>query len=148
MPDKRSAIPPIPGPTPPEPRGSDPWSDETWGQNALNVTFETVETDVFEFSAEGSTDHKNDGNASFDNEFQLFRAGDNNNDAKARDVGLHQQQQDRAETPLVAVAVHEQLSATYNDTSDEPSCHLEGSVYVRAMSDMSRHPFCLVVRDL
>ena len=125
------------------PRGSDPWSDETWGENAVNVTFETVETDVFEFSTEGSSIQN--GNSPEDVEFSLYRGG---SAVASREMRQQEQQRKPAGPPLVTVAVHEQLSATYDDVSEEPSCHLEGSVYVRATADMSRHPFCLVVRDL
>lgn len=122
-----------------EPRGSDPWSDQTWGQNALNVTFETLETDVFEFSAGESLQN---GDSPEDVEFSLFRGG---TAATLREV---KPEKKKTGPPLVGVAVHEQLSATYDDASEEPSSHLEGTVTVRATTDMSRHPFCLVIRDL
>ena len=148
MPDSRNNAPDFfkefedaESPSSGERRGqSDPWSDETWGQNALNATFETVETDVFEFSAENSVSHADSPD---DVAFSLFRGG---NAAAARD----KKHADPKHTgpPVVSVAIHEQLSATYDDVSEEPSCHLEGTVYVRATTDMSRHPFCLVVRDL
>jgi hypothetical protein len=121
-----------------KPRGSDPWSDETWGQSALNVTFETVETDVFEFSAEGSVQNED---SPSDVEFSLFRGGVSREPFKqSRGVP--------AGPPVVTVTVHERLSAVYDDVSEEPSCHLEGSIHVRTSVDVSRHPFCLVMRDL
>lgn len=122
---------------------SDPWSDETWGQNALNVTFETVETDVFEFPAENSISHADSPD---DVAVSLFRGG-NHATASRADKNL-QQEQKHSGPPLVSVAVYEQLSATYDDVSEEPNCHLEGTVHVQATTDMSRHPFCLVIRDL
>lgn len=121
---------------------SDPWSDETWGQHALNVTLETVETDVFEFAAENSVTHADSPD---DVAYSLFRGG---NAAASREKQHQHTEQRHSGPPVVSVALHEQLSATYDDVSPEPSCHLEGNVYVRAVTDMSRHPFCLVMRDL
>lgn len=124
---------------------SDPWSDETWGQQAaMNVTFETVETDIFEFSAGNSVSHADSPD---DVAFSLFRGGNAAAAAAASRDKKHQEQK-HSGPPVVAVAVREQLSATYDDVSAEPSCHLEGTVHVRGMTDMSRHPFCLVMRDL
>lgn len=129
-----------PGTAQAEPRWSDPWSDETWGQNALmNVTFETVETDVFEFSAGESAQN---GASPSDVEFSLFRGGN-----AVRDGHLPQEKRN-AGPPSVSVSMHEQLSSIYDDASQEPSCHLEGTIHVRSTTDMSRHPFCLVLRDL
>ena len=127
------------GAAPAVPRGSDPWSDETWGQNAMNVTYETVETDVFEFSAGES---ELNGASPSDVELSLFRGGN-----AARDGNLLQEKKNTG-PPAVSVAVHEQLSAIYDDVSPEPSCHLEGTIHVRSTTDMSRHCFCLVLRDL
>jgi hypothetical protein len=132
---KHMAEPP-PVPVEPKPRGSDPWSDETWGQNALNVTFETVETDVFEFSAEDSVVANSN-----EEEFALFRGGVAPPSKRGVPTG----------PPLVTVTVHERLSAVYNgDVAEEPVTHVEGAIHVCSAStaDMSRHPFCLVLRDL
>eukprot|EP00977_Amphora_coffeiformis_P013648 scaffold3608_cov183-Amphora_coffeaeformis.AAC.35 len=124
-----------------EPRGSDPWSDETWRQNdaMMNVTFDTVETDVFEFSAGESDLHQTPS----DVELSLFRGGGHKVATERRNNN-----KGGASLPVVAVAVHEQLSAIYDDVSQEPSCHLEGTIHVKSSTDMSRHPFCLVLRDL
>ena len=119
--------------------GSDPWSDASWGENALNVTFETVETDVFEFSTEESS-LQNDGNSPEDVEFSLFRGTGRMADRSRASPAMG--------SPVVQVALHELLAATYDDVSEEPNFQLEGTVHVRALSDLSRHPFCLVLHDL
>lgn len=126
--------------------GSDPWSDETWGQHALNVTFETVETDVFEFTAEENTDQQDD--TPDDLEQSLFRGVKVAASAAAAPKRDMHPERRPVELPVVAVHMNEQLSAIYDDVSESPSCHLEGSIYVTPTVDMSRHSFCLVVRDL
>ena len=49
---------------------------------------------------------------------------------------------------LVRVAMHEQVSALYDGVTDEPSCHVEGSIYVQTTKDLESKPFLLVIRDL
>ena len=160
----------------PPPRESDPWSDETWRPNnhnnhhhnngdrdvtAMNVTFDTVETDVFEFSAgESELNHRagvDDGEVfrtPSDVEWSIFRGAKNNAKDNKKFVGDEDDDDDGRRRknanglPVVSVSVDEQLSAMYDDVSQEPTCHLEGAVHARSMVDMGQHPFCLVLRDL
>ena len=48
---------------------------------------------------------------------------------------------------LVRVAVHEQVSALYDGVTDEPTCHVEGSIYVQPTEDLQAKTFLLVIRD-
>lgn len=140
MPDSKQLPPDFPGRPSREMRGSDPWSDETWGNGGLNnVTFETVETDVFEFTAEDTRKHADSPD---DVELSLFRGV-----SKAAKREVYQEKR-IAGPPIVAVNINECLSAIYDDVSEEPSCQVEGSIFVTPTVDMSRHSFCLVVRDL
>jgi hypothetical protein len=101
-----------------------------------------------------------EGNTPEDVEFSLFHGGskpnrDTQNITKTRKpTNTHPAPlSSSSPPPVVQVTVHEQFSATYDDgvvpaTSPEPqACQLEGTVHVQSVTDLSRHPFCIVIRD-
>lgn len=112
---------------------SDPWSDKTWGKNGLNASFES-DTDIFEFSATSSI--QGQGEFDFDNTSSLFAPDEIEQDKKESSI------------QRIQVAIHEQVSALYNNnSSDEPVCTVQGLIHVKPIQQTSA-PFCLLVRDL
>jgi hypothetical protein len=54
----------------------------------------------------------------------------------------------RSSDDTVRIAIHEQLSALYDDVSVDPTCQVEGTIYAQYKSDLKGIPFCLTLRDL
>jgi hypothetical protein len=154
--------------------GTDPWSDVTWGRGALLMNTstsntaahaadgETVETeDVFEFSTTDNDDNIADsllleellveGDAQHQQHQQLDD-DDNGEQEEASRLFFPSADDFFREVPedpaTVHVAMHEQLSAIYDDTSEDPACQVEGSIHVKPSAEMANSPFSLVLRDL
>ena len=120
--------------------GSDPWSDLTWGRDAMNVTFET---DIFDFDAEDNKSTFGKQPSDFESVSLFFP-----NDPMWDGADGEKEEKER-EKPIVQVAIHEQLSAVYDDVSKEPSCQVDGSIVVKSSSQSpTTEPFCLIIRDL
>uniref|UniRef100_A0A7S2YCF4 MHD domain-containing protein n=1 Tax=Entomoneis paludosa TaxID=265537 RepID=A0A7S2YCF4_9STRA len=138
--------------------GTDPWSDKTWGKNGM-VAFDSTdqapsldgkEEDVFAFQADPHADLESQflettSQASgtgflFSSDNNLFRQ---TGTETAVETGTSSSGIGR-----VQVAIHEQVSALYDGVTEEPACHVEGSIYVQPSRDLQATPFLLVIRDL
>lgn len=118
-----------------EASGADPWVENAWGKNAsLDSSFDSgVEGPggLFEFSATSSALQEGD----LDSQSLFFTDPFNVTPS-------------RKEGPVtVRVAMHEQVSALYDDESTDTTCQVEGSVHVKPTADL-KAPFHLVIRDL
>jgi len=131
--------------------------------NSANPNDTSFDTDIFTFTVESSSQlggpiggFENDSQASsvfppdpfatpFMNEQPQIAAANVDNLGQKLTPGS-QQMPSKVET--IQVAVHEQLSALYDDVSSEPSFHVDGSIFVKAKSQLAGAPFCITVRDL
>jgi hypothetical protein len=124
-------------------KGSDPWSDQTWGENALNSSVVneefTVNLNADLFSPLASIDQE-------DTQTFLFPS---NPIWDSGAVGSNDQhQQAHTVTPIVQVAIHEQLAAIYDHIAEEPTFRIEGSIHVKSSKKTPvKSPFCLLIRD-
>ena len=112
--------------------GTDPWSDKTW--HAFDddaFTFNPNDQSEMESNFLETTSQASGASFMFSNSTNLFR-----DKSKPKNEGM------------VQVAIHEQISALYDGVTDEPACHVEGSIYVQPSSDLQAKPFLLVLRDL
>jgi hypothetical protein len=121
--------------------GSDPWSDMTWGEKILNVT---LDSDIFDFSVGQASSL-----LSPDLETQSFLFPSDPIWGTIKD----EDDEEGEGVRFIRVAIHEQLSAVYDDVSKEPVCHVRGSIHIKPTSSSISgsdppDPFCLVVRDL
>lgn len=107
---------------------TDPWSLSWINDNHGETSFDT---EIFEFSAESSVQHTEDGDQ--DSQSHFFPADPFGG---TRDMDK------------VRVAIHEQLSALYDDVATEPKCSVEGSIYVKSKAPLGGVPFCITVRDV
>jgi hypothetical protein len=134
--------------------GTDPWSDETWGRGALLINaadVETVETeDVFEFSTDnGNVDSLLLEELLVDDQHQHLDNGEGEEASRLFFPSADDFFREVPEDPAtVHVAIHEQLSAIYDDISEDPACQVEGSIHVKPSAEMGNSPFSLVLRDL
>jgi hypothetical protein len=151
--------------------GTDPWSDETWGRGSLLIATntaaaaadgETVETeDVFEFSTTDNDDnHIADSllleGLLVEGEQHLDNDDNNNNNEEQEEASRlffpsaddFFREVSHEDPATVHVAMHEQLSAIYDDISDDPACQVEGSIHVKPSPELANSPFSLVLRDL
>eukprot|EP00523_Entomoneis_sp_CCMP467_P012007 CAMPEP_0168717970 /NCGR_PEP_ID=MMETSP0724-20121128/273_1 /TAXON_ID=265536 /ORGANISM="Amphiprora sp., Strain CCMP467" /LENGTH=377 /DNA_ID=CAMNT_0008764461 /DNA_START=8 /DNA_END=1141 /DNA_ORIENTATION=- len=142
---------------------TDPWSDTTWSKPGLaafhNDTPAPVldgKEEAFAFKAsEKDVESQLMESTSFDTK-NHFRDGKtrstipevaNNTSSEHVPATDNSPTIHNANEGLVRVAIHEQVSALYDGVTDEPACHVEGSLYVRPSEDLQAKPFLLVVRD-
>jgi hypothetical protein len=112
----------------------DPWNGQTWGKNAsLDSSFDSSFDDgLFEFSATSSVQGLD---ADLDSQSLFF-------------TDPFSLTPPRKEGPVtIRVAMHEQLSALYDDESADTSCQVEGSIHVKPTTDI-KGPFHLTIRDV
>jgi hypothetical protein len=113
----------------------DPWADKPWGQNAtLDSSFDSAfEDGIFEFSATSSV--QLDGDLDSDSQSFLFSAPFAVTPSKK-------------EGPVtVRLAMHEQVSALYDDATVDTTCQIEGSIHIKPTTDL-KAPFHLTIRDV
>lgn len=108
-----------------------PWTEKNWKSNPADTSFDT---DIFEFTATlsnqyGSEDHGSQTSIFPEDPFSASF-------------------EKPTKVDTIQVAVQEQLSALYDDVSSEPTCQVEGSIYVKSRSQMEGIPFCITLRDL
>jgi hypothetical protein len=112
-------------------KGKEPWAEKVWGQNALDSSFDSAfEDGIFEFSATSS--------AQFDGDFdsQSFLFGDT--------FALNPSKKEGPVT--VRLAMHEQVSALYDDASVDTTASIIGSIHVKPTTDL-KGPFHVTIRD-
>ncbi|KAL7559484.1 hypothetical protein ACA910_010300 [Epithemia clementina (nom. ined.)] len=150
------------------------WGPDIMGLNFDNIN--TSQDALFPFAADPNADlvdatfdnaSNASGNGFFSDETNLFRSMASNNknsfggDSATNPPPSSTSSQPKSETGSstnaphgnpssgwVRVAVHEQVSALYDGVTDEPTCHVEGSIYVQPTKDLEAKPFLLVIRDL
>jgi hypothetical protein len=112
-------------------KGKDPWAEKVWGQNALDSSFDSAfEDGIFEFSATSSVQFDGD----FDSQSFLF--GD--------PFALTPSKKEGPVT--VRLAMHEQVSALYDDASVDTTASIIGSIHVKPTTDL-KGPFHVTIRD-
>jgi hypothetical protein len=115
--------------------GKDPWSDKGWGKNAsLDSSFDSFEDGLFEFSADKSVDLDGD----LDSQSIFFTDPFSHTPSK---------KEGRVTVTTVRLAMHEQVSALYDDDSVDTTCQIEGSIHVKPTTDR-KSPFHLTIRDV
>jgi hypothetical protein len=113
-------------------KGNDPWAEKAWGKNAsLDSSFDSAfEDGIFEFAATDSVHHDTD----FDSQSFLF--GDPFAVTPSKKEG----------PVTVRLAMHEQVSALYDDANVDTTCQIEGSIHVKPTTDL-KAPFHVTIRD-